>query len=95
MEKAMPAPQSRSEKLDIRIAPEAKRMLQEAARARHMTISQFVLDSALSAAGDVIAEQSRIALGTAEWTAFTEALDAPPRPHPRMERLLNEPTLLD
>jgi uncharacterized protein (DUF1778 family) len=95
MEEAMSTTQSRSEKLDIRIAPEAKRMLQEAARARHMTISQFVLDSAMVAASEVLAEQSRIALGTEEWTAFIEALDAPPQRHPRMERLLNEPTLLD
>jgi uncharacterized protein (DUF1778 family) len=95
MEKVMSTTQSRSEKLDIRIAPEAKRMLQEAARARRMTISQFVLDSALVAASEVLAEQSRIVLGAQEWTAFMEALDTPPRRHPRMERLLNEPTSLD
>jgi uncharacterized protein (DUF1778 family) len=47
------------------------------------------------AASEVLAEQSRISLGAEEWTAFIEALDAPPRRHPRMERLLNEPTLLD
>lgn len=91
----MPAPQTRSEKLDIRIAPEAKHMLQEAARERHMTISQFVLDSAITAAGEVLAERSRIGLNTGEWTAFMAALDAPPQRHPRMERLLAEPTLLD
>ena len=43
----MPASLQRSDKLDIRISPEAKRVLQEAARERHTTISQFVLDSAL------------------------------------------------
>ena len=91
MEKTQP----RSEKLDIRIAADAKRMLQEAARARHMTISQFVLDSAITAANEVLAERSRIGLGTEEWAAFMEALDAAPRRHPRMERLLNEPTILD
>ena len=91
----MPAPQSRSEKLDIRIAPEAKRILQEAARERHMTISQFVLDSAITAASEVLAERTRVGLGTEEWTAFMAALDAPPRRHPRMERLLTEPSVLD
>lgn len=96
-----PNPQSRaekparSEKLDIRIAPEAKRMLQDAARERRTTISQFVLDSAISAANEVLAERSRIGLSAGEWAAFMEALDAPPRRHPRMERLLTEPTALD
>lgn len=91
----MPNTGSRSEKLDIRIAPEAKRMLQDAARERHTTISQFVLDSALSAASEVLAERSRIGLSAEDWAAFMEALDAPPRRHPRMERLLTKPTVLD
>jgi uncharacterized protein (DUF1778 family) len=92
---AMPKPQQRSEKLDIRIAPSAKRMLQEAARARHTTISQFVMDSAIAAATEVLAERSRIGLGSKDWTAFIAALDAPPRQHARMRRLLTEPTILD
>jgi uncharacterized protein (DUF1778 family) len=85
----------RSGKLDIRISPEAKRVLQEAARERHTTISQFVVDSALGAAHDVLAERTRIGLTSEQWTAFVAALDAPPTRHPRMERLLNEPTALD
>jgi uncharacterized protein (DUF1778 family) len=92
---AMPKPQPRSEKLDIRIAPGAKRMLLEAARARHTTISQFVMDSAIAAATDVLAERSRIGLDSKDWTAFIAALDAPPQRHARMERLLTEPTILD
>ena len=85
----------RSDKLDIRISPEAKRLLQEAARERHTTISQFVIDSALGAARDVLSERTRIGLDSEQWTAFVKALDAPPRRHPRMERLLKEPTVLD
>ena len=88
-------PSSRSEKLDIRITPDAKLVLQEAAREKRTTISQFVLDTALSAAGDVLSERSRISLSAESWTAFMEALDTPPKKHPRMERLLNEPTIFD
>jgi uncharacterized protein (DUF1778 family) len=90
-----PQPHLRSEKIDIRITPDAKTILQEAARERHTTISQFVLDTALSAASEVLAERNRIGLNAAQWTLFMQALDAPPRRHPRMERLLNEPTILD
>jgi len=85
----------RSDKLDIRISPAAKRVLQEAARERHTTISQFVIDSALSTAQDVLAERTRIGLTSEQWTAFMAALDAPAQRHPRMERLLKEPTILD
>ncbi len=85
----------RSDKLDIRISPEAKRILQEAARARHTTISQFVIDSALITANEVLAERRRIGLDSEQWTAFMTALDAPPRMHERMTRLLKEPSVLD
>jgi uncharacterized protein (DUF1778 family) len=95
MEKTMTTRSQRSDKLDIRISPEAKRVLQEAARERHTTISQFVVDSALRTAQEVLAERTRIGLTTEQWTAFMAALDAPAQHHPRMERLLKEPTILD
>ncbi len=88
-------PRAKTDRLDIRITPEARRLLQQAARERHTPISQFVLESALHSANTVLAERSRIALNADQWAAFMAALDAPPRRHPRMERLLNEPTILD
>jgi uncharacterized protein (DUF1778 family) len=88
-------PSIRSQKIDIRITPYAKRVLQEAAREKHTTISQFVLDTALNAAQDVLAERNQIVLNAGQWRKFVAALDAPPRSHPRMRRLLNEPTILD
>jgi uncharacterized protein (DUF1778 family) len=91
----MRATTQRSDKIDIRISPAAKRTLQEAARERHTTISQFVIDSALSAAQEVLSERNRIALNAEQWDAFIDALDAPARKHQRMERLLKEPTILD
>ena len=91
----MSTPSPRSNKLDIRITPEAKRLLQQAAEERHTTISQFVLDSALASARSVLAERSLIELGADDWATFMTALDAPPRRHPRMERLLKEPSVLD
>ena len=91
----MPTPSNRSEKLAIRLTPQAKQILQQAARERHTSISQFVLESALSTASEVLAERSRLGLNAEQWEAFMAALDAPPRRHPRLERLLNKPSLLD
>lgn len=70
-------------------------MLQEAARERHVTVSRFVLESALGAAQEVLAERTRIGLSSEDWSAFMAALDAPPERHARMERLLRSPTVLD
>ncbi len=91
----MAATTQRSDKIDIRISPSAKRVLQEAARERHTTISQFVIDSALSTARELLTERSRIGLDTEQWQVFVDALDAPTERHDRMERLLGEPTILD
>jgi uncharacterized protein (DUF1778 family) len=91
----MPTLSPRSEKLDIRLTPEAKQILQQAAKERHTSISQFVLESALRSASTVLAERSRLGLNAEQWEAFMAALDAPPRRHPRLERLLNEPSILD
>lgn len=86
---------AKTERLYIRITLEARRLLQQAARERHTTVSQFVLQSALDSANNVLAERSCIKLNAEQWAAFMAALDAPPSRHPRMERLLNEPTILD
>ena len=88
-------PENRSERLDVRTTPSAKQLLQRAARMRQRTVSEFVLQSALPAAAETLAEQRRFALDAARWQAFLAALDAPPTPKPRLERLLEEPGAFD
>jgi uncharacterized protein (DUF1778 family) len=91
----MTARVARTEKLDLRLSSEAKRILRAAADIRHKSVTEFVLDSALTAAEDVLTEQRSVRLNAAQWTAFVEALDAPPQRHPRLERLLKEPSVFD
>jgi uncharacterized protein (DUF1778 family) len=85
----------RTDTFDIRVSPEAKRLLQEAARERRTSVKQFILDSALNRANEVLAERHHIGLNSEQWTSFMAALEAPPRRHERMERLLHEPSILD
>jgi uncharacterized protein (DUF1778 family) len=86
---------ARSEKLDLRISPSAKRTLRAASEARHETLSDFVLRSALRAAEDVLLERRRFELTAEEWAAFHAALDAPAKSSPALERLLKEPSVFD
>jgi uncharacterized protein (DUF1778 family) len=44
---------------------------------------------------EALADRRSFTLGLAQWKAFIAALDAPPRPLPRMERLLKEPGFFD
>jgi len=86
---------NRTEKIDLRITPHAKRALQSAAEATHKTLSDFVLESALARADSVLADQRVFQLNEKQWKAFQAALDAPPKARPRLERLLSEPSVLD
>ena len=86
---------NRTEKLDLRLTAQAKRTLRSAAEATHKTVSEFVLECALAKADEVLLDRLVVKLDAAEWRAFQEALDAPARPLPRLERLVREKTLLD
>jgi uncharacterized protein (DUF1778 family) len=49
----------------------------------------------MARADEVLADRRSFDLNAAQWKAFMEALDAPPRPLPRLERLLKEPGFFD
>ena len=70
----------RSEKLDLRLTPEAKRVLNAAAQASRRSVSEFVLESALDRAKEALPDRQHFGLDAAQWKAFLAALDAPPRP---------------
>jgi uncharacterized protein (DUF1778 family) len=94
-DRTMSARAAKTEKLDLRITPAAKLALQSAAEASHRTVSDFVLESALARADQVLAGRMVFRVDDARWRAFQDALDAPPRPRPRLARLLREPGLRD
>jgi uncharacterized protein (DUF1778 family) len=92
----MPLPRAnRTEKLDLRLTLSAKRTLQAAAKAARKTVSDFVLESALSEAEERLADRRVFMLDGERWRAFLEALDAPPSRRPRLERLFREPSVFD
>ena len=91
----MPATKTRSEKLDLRLTPEAKRALHAAAAAQRRSVSEFVLESALARAAEALPDRQHFSLDAETWTAFQEALDAPVRPLPRLKRLLTQPSALE
>jgi uncharacterized protein (DUF1778 family) len=95
MEVLMPVHSARTTKLDLRLSPEAKLTLNAAARASNRSVSQFVLDSALSRAEETLPDRRRFELNAEQWEAFMAALDAPTRDTHRLRRLLQEPSIFD
>ena len=87
--------EAKSERIDIRTTPTVKRTLQEAATARNKTVTEFMLDVALTEAAELLAEQRLFLLDDSQWNAFVAALDAPSKPRPRLDTLLREPGVFD
>lgn len=91
----MPARSVRSEKLDLRLSSSDKRTLEAAASVSSRSVSDFVRESALSRADEMLADRRHFALSKAKWSEFQAALDAPTHSLPRMQRLLTEPGFFD
>ena len=87
--------EAKSERIDIRTTPSVKRVLQDAAAAKNKTVTEFMLDVALTEAAELRANQRLFTFDNEQWQAFAVALDAPTRPRPRLEALLREPGVFD
>lgn len=86
---------TRTEKLDLRLTPSAKRVLQSAATAAQRSVSEFVLESALARAEETLPDRQRFGLNAERWQAFLAALDAPPRANLRLKKLLQTPSVFE
>jgi uncharacterized protein (DUF1778 family) len=85
----------RNVKLELRLSRTEKETLQAAAVAERKSVSEFVLEAALSEAEERLADRRVFTLDGKRWDAFVAALDAPPRRHARLERLFREPSVFD
>jgi len=80
--------EARSERVDLRMTVSAKNTLQQAASVANKTLTEFLLDSGLTAAFDTLADRRVFLLDEERWQHFNAALDAPPRDNPRLRGLL-------
>jgi uncharacterized protein (DUF1778 family) len=87
---------ARETRISVRIKPAQKALIARAARLRRATITEFVLENALHAASQLLAEEKHFEMTPEQFKRFCRALDAPPAKSLKaMQRLLNEPSVLD
>ena len=86
---------AKTERIDVRASTPVKLLLQEAARASHKNMSEFLLEAGVIAANQTLADRRQFLLDDKKWQAFQEALDRPVQNKPRLKKLLNEPGVLD
>lgn len=84
----------KTERIDVRASVPVKRLLQEAARTSHKSVSEFLLDAGITAANLALADRRHFVLDDERWAAFQEVLDRPVRNKPRLRKLIEEPGLL-
>ena len=78
--------ETKTERVQVRVDPTAKRMLERAASLANTTVSAFVVNSALDAAGHLIRERVHVMLSERDWDVFFEALVKPPKPNAALRK---------
>lgn len=87
---------ARETRISVRIKPSQKALIARAARLRQTTLTDFVLENALRAATELVAEQKHFEMTSEQFARFCRALDAPPAKNLKaIRRLLDEPSVLD
>ncbi|MBF0621293.1 MAG: DUF1778 domain-containing protein [Magnetococcales bacterium] len=73
-----------TQRIDLRLKPEAKQIISEAADAMGVSISNFVTSCVLEKARRVIQERDVIRLSSRDHDAFMEAINNPAPPNEKL-----------
>lgn len=76
----------KKQRIDLRLSPEDKSLIENAASLSNLTISQFMLASASERAAEVIEQHQRIVLNEASWKQVMDAISNPPAPNEKLKR---------
>ncbi len=82
---------AKTRRINLRASEQQEAMLRTVAQRRGATLTDFILQSACDVAEQELASERDFRLPEDRWRSFVEALDAPPRAHARLQRLLSEP----
>lgn len=74
--------------INLRIEPQTRQLIDEAAAVLGKTRTEFMVDSARTLAIDVLLDQRLFILEPERFDAFVRALDNPPAPGPKLRALL-------
>ena len=88
------AQHTKTERIDVRASGQVKALLQQAAKASHKKVSEFLLEAGIAMAHETLTEQRMIMLTDEQWDEFQAALDRPVQSKPQLRELLTEPGAL-
>jgi uncharacterized protein (DUF1778 family) len=79
-----------SARLNLRLKPDAKRRIEQAAAFEGKSVSSFIVSSALATAERTIRDHETMVLSRRDAEVFLDAIVNPPRPSPRLRKALEE-----
>ncbi|MDA8076500.1 MAG: DUF1778 domain-containing protein [Actinomycetota bacterium] len=82
---------TKEDRLQIRVSPKAKRLLEEAAQVSHLSVSAFVLQAAEMRADEVLLDQETVHLSPRAAATFSAALAQPAAVNRRLVDALTRP----
>ena len=86
---------TKTDRLNLRVTSDLRQLLQVAADLENTNLTAFILDAARVRAEQRLADQDRFAVPPERFQAFLKALERPSRHIPRLQRLMNEPSVLE
>lgn len=84
-------PESRSERLQLRVSPLQRQILTAAADAQHQTLTDYVVSHAVQAAKEDLADRRFFGIDDAAWAEFNALLERPAEHKAKLEKLLSQP----
>src|SRR5438270_6466881 len=84
---------NRRKTLNMRILPETRSLIDEAARLAGKNLTDFVLDAACQAAQSALLDRATISVSDKAYAAFVTLLDAPPQPNDRLRKSVRTPAV--
>lgn len=76
----------KKQRIDLRLADDDKRLIEEAAAMSNQTITQFMVTSAAERAVEIIDQHRRLSLNEESWERVMEAIANPPVPNETLKR---------
>lgn len=89
------ASQTKDERVQLRLTQRQKATIQQASQIKQTSMTSFILEQSYQAALAVVANQQLFSLSDQAWDEFCAALEAPPKPLPRLQALLMEHGVFD
>lgn len=83
-------PPPRSKRIELRVEPEVKALIERAAHLRHATLSAYLLESAVAKAHADLKETETLTLSGVDRDRFFSLLTAPPKPNPALRSLFED-----